>query len=118
MKHLKRRTQICIDRLRINNAMSNSTMVLVGRADSPSCSHCPDVLDSAEHRLLHCPHYHTLRSRLHTQLDRVKAGTPLSLQSLLGSQNFTIKERCAIVAALATFLEESLLSELFLWKQP
>ena len=58
---LPRRVQVCLDTLRLARAFPYVRAGLGGDHTVPLCPHCQHA-DSADHRIVHCPHYDSFRA--------------------------------------------------------
>jgi ribonuclease HI len=110
------RVRKCISRLRIGNAMNNSILFKAKVVNSPSCSHCPDINDSALHRIFDCPFYMNHRNIFKNTL-QTKCNVTLFDRSTILNHSFIQKSLAKLATdALVKFLIDTDLQNLFIWK--
>ncbi len=109
-----RRVVIAFSRLRIGNPTTNATLFYAGHLDSPSCDHCISVKDSATHRLLECPAYHTHRQPLISFVETL--ALPFSLETIIGFHKIPNDKLIEALSILFNYLWNSRLANLFCLK--
>lgn len=111
---IKRRTQCCIDRIRIGAATTKASLHKFRSrlVTDDRCEKC-QAQDSVEHRVVHCPHYQALRVKLQAKLRDL--GQPFSVQTLFNFCGLNLKNLQRRIQAIAEFLEETKLTEVFVY---
>ena len=103
-----RKTEVIINRLRVGKTLLNKHAYRINISNSPNCVYC-NVEEDIDHFILHCYRYHSLRTNLINDLNKIKhnLGNSLSIPLLLGGGDFDDNIKNNIHRCLINFVRGS-----------
>ena len=110
---LPREQQTCIDRVRLNQTMTNNQRTNYSHTGSTRCDNCRQP-DSAQHRIMECSKYTFRRLEMKQSIERTDQDTPFTYSHLLNLIDKKKKQRRQHMSALGKFLKESGLCKTFI----
>ena len=115
LKGLKKRHQVCLERMRMGCATTNVILSKVGSALSDGCDACGYHHDSVIHRVEDCPALSVSREALEKSLIAIDPALRVSLPLLLDWSTRSTAMIRKMIFAFCSFLTSSGLENLFLW---
>ena len=103
-----RKTEVIITRLRVGKTLLNKHAHKINVSNTPNCIYC-NVEETIEHFILNCYRYHSLRTNLKNDLNKIKLnlGNNLSVPLLLGGGDFDDDIKSKIHKCLVNFIKGS-----------
>ena len=116
---LSRRAEVVLARLRVGNATTRHKLFQAGLVDSPACHTCTVCpTDTASHRILECSAYNIQRAQLRTVVEQEVPNASFTLATLIGLADVPHKSQPEVLKGFATFLKDTDLLNLFVWRKP
>ena len=100
-----------INRLRVGKTLLNKHAFKINISTNPNCIYC-NTDETIDHFLLYCHRYHSIRTNLKSELNKIKQnlGNNISIPLLLGGGNFEDKIKNKIQKCLIKFIGDFIIS--------
>ena len=114
---LSRKHQVLLTRIRLGNCVTRRLLFHMRRSDSDKCDHCPNISDSATHRIALCPTYSRKRRILINDLKDLTASLDRDTGLITFDQEATDAAKTLAFKVFMCFIDDTDLDKLFIYKQ-